>query len=121
MLNMEQTLQMLYNAVQADYYTISSVKHKTMLHLEEGEDTLLAAKFDIYKYEGIVTATAYTDLKSEESQAGRGEALVDNYKFIDKSGIERYLGYNVMIYYTDNGQDTPAILYSCLLYTSRCV
>jgi len=59
-----------------------------------GAPSILETQYDMYIYEGIVTANTITNLYNE-AEIDRTTLKIDNKEFCDETGIFEYLGYNV--------------------------
>lgn len=78
---------------------------------EFSNDCLMELYLDIHKTEGMVTANETTSLKSADG-AGDNRLKLDSEIYFDRNGVfGKYLGYNVICYYKDNGGVSNEIIY----------
>lgn len=98
-LDMQNALILLYNAAHTDVMELKSTGKTYTYVINEGE-TFLVKAFGIYVCEGVINATAYTDLLAQESEIGRNKVSIGNLSFdVNNTNAEDYLGYYVKLYY----------------------
>lgn len=105
-------LKLIYNALNANIMTQSSISPDSdNVKLEEG-NTLLYSKFKVGKVEGVLEANDLTWLKTGKDM-GPFLVHIDGAEYeVGHSGAEKYLGYSVEAYYRyDDYIDENTILY----------
>lgn len=105
-LNMRDALILLYNAAHTDVMELKSIGTSYTYVINEGE-TFLVKNFGIYICEGVINATAYTDLLAQESELDRNKVSIGNLSFdVNDTDAENYLGYYVKLYYDASDMKT---------------
>lgn len=90
-----QLVVMLYNAIDIEILQPTAITDNGTIYATKDGETVLTEYFDIFKFEGIVSATKQSSLGSDE---GLGDDCVQVGSLVmntGTSGIENLLGYNV--------------------------
>lgn len=105
-LDMQNALILLYNAAHTDVMELKSTGKTNTYVINEGE-TFLVKNFGIYICEGVINATAYTDLLAQESGLDKNKVSIGNLSFdVNNTNAEDYLGYYVKLYYDASDMKT---------------
>lgn len=75
------------------------------------EEPLISEKYDVYKYEGLVTANRYASLIEGEKTTRKNELKISGEVFSCRiEDCESFIGRNVILYYCDDGDGKREIL-----------
>lgn len=103
--------KMLYNAIDAEYLEASSIKNDNITY--EKTTGILEVRRNIYKGEGVVSATSFGGLTGEITVPD-SSCYIGNtqFKLGENVSVDHYLGVKCEYYYysSDNG-DTKTLLY----------
>lgn len=110
-LTRSEAAEMLLNTCNCEVNSIVGYSGSYFSYEAIEDKTLLSIYYDIYKEEGVLEADRYSDLKAQDSGLDKNGVMIDGVIYtVDENPV--LLGYNVEIYYTDDGDEKHIIYIS---------
>lgn len=102
---------LIYNCLDAPMLVQTSFGGDSQDFAKDPDRTILTEGLDCKKYEGIVTSTPVTGIYTLP-EANKDMVTVGTEKFyIGKSGVDKYLGYELAVYATEKGNKKTVIFF----------
>lgn len=103
--------RMLYHAIDIDMLSPVSYGNVTKYDAAKGK-TILAEKFDIFKWEGLVEANENTGISADGLGLRKGEVQINNTIYdVGETNASKLLGYYVTYYFKDEtDKNIPRII-----------
>jgi len=103
-LNMADAVILMKNALEADLMEITGFGEDVEMEARDGLN-LLTERHGVELAQGVITATAYTELYSQNSGLEPGEIKLGGKTYsVALSNAENYVGYDVELYYDSSSQ-----------------